>query len=305
VFELNPRQFGPEDIGFAESISHLLAATMARIHAEDEVARLRQLTQSVLDTVDSLVINLDVRGNLCRMNSTVEKLLGFSLSEVEGKPFATTLLAPSAVEAFATLFREALAGTAPRAGNLELLAKDGTAFLAHFQATLLAEAGGKRPGGILLSGVGRTPSTPPSGPVLREGGQEPEKPAETIPSRCPSADARETSYPFEPIGAFSKGPEMRSSPRRTYQYRQVVAPLFGDKLPAKSHFFEVICQDISAGGFSFHLDMRPEFTRVVVGLGQLPRLTFFTADIVRVVEDEVDGRAQFLVGCRFTGRIEK
>jgi hypothetical protein len=98
---------------------------------------------------------------------------------------------------------------------------------------------------------------------------------------------------------------MRSSPRRTYQYRQLIAPLIGDRLPARNRFFEAVCEDISAGGISFYLDTPPDFKRVVVGLGQAPQLTFFTATIARVAETEFEGRRQFLVGCRFTGRIRR
>ncbi len=302
VFSLEHRQFDADDSGFAESISHLLAATIARVHAENEMARQKELAQSVLDSVDSLVITLDDQERLLRMNGATEYLLGFSLAEVAGKTFASTMLAPKAVEPFAVFFREAINEGESRGLEVELIAKDGSPRMVRLRGTRLAEQTRSRPT-VLLCGVDRTEIARLAGELLRAREQLAGN-GNADPGDSRSA-SQEGSLPFQPTGELVKGHEMRSSPRRTYQYRQLIAPLIGDRLPPRNRFFEVVCEDISAGGIAFYLDTPPDFKRVVVGLGQAPQLTFFTANIARVTEKEVDGRRQFLVGCRFTGRIRR
>lgn len=304
VYCPDQRKFDTEDVGFAESISYLLAATIARVHAEDELSQQRQLAQSVLDSVDSLVITLDSQGSVLRMNGASEQLLGFSLAELGGKPWSAMLLNPHDAERFTAFFREALAGQEPRGFDVELLTKDGNTRSVRLRATLLAKQPHGRPT-VVLSGVDRTEinrlaealhnNRPQSEPAMAN-------PADSSPGGVAAAEA---VSPFQSVGQPGWGNEMRSSPRRFYQYRQLIAPLIGDRLPARNRFFEVICEDISAGGISFYLDTPPDFKRVVVGLGQPPRLSLFTAEIVRVAQNEIDGRRQFLVGCRFTGRIRK
>ncbi len=305
VYSPTRRQFDADDAGFAESISHLLAATIARVHAEEEMAKQKVLAQSVLDAVESLVITLDHQGRLLRMNEASERLLGFPLSEVAGKAFVATLLTPKAVEPFTAFFREAVAGRDPRGFDTELIAKDGASCTVRLRGTRLTEPTGGRPS-ILLCGVDRTELTRLAAELVKTRARTPQAVAEGDASETEHGGEVRGTTPFQPTGEPAQtGHEMRSSPRRTYQYRQLIAPLLGDRLPARNRFFEVVCEDISAGGISFYLDTPPDFKRVVVGLGQAPQLTFFTADIARVAEKEVDGRRQFLVGCRFTGRIRR
>ncbi|MDZ7619253.1 MAG: PAS domain S-box protein [Patescibacteria group bacterium] len=302
VFSQERRQFDTDDSGFAESISHLLAATIARVHAEEEMSRQTELAQSVLDAVDSLVITLDDRGHLLRMNGATERILGFTLAEVLGKAFTSRLLAPKAVEPFLTFFRNAMSEGESRGFEVELIAKDGSPRLVRFRGTRLMEQTRNRPT-ILLSGVDRTEVARLARELLKARDQlSKAEPVDLDGSALPTEGI---GLPFQTTGELIEGHEMRSSPRRTYQYRQLIAPLIGDQLPPRNRFFEVVCEDISAGGIAFYLDTPPDFKRVVVGLGQSPQLTFFTATIARVAEKEVDGRRQFLVGCRFTGRIRR
>ncbi len=301
VYCREPRHFEADDRGFAESISHLLAATIARVQAEDELAQQRRLARSVLDSVDSLVLTLDREGRMLGINGATEQLLEFSPAELEGKPLVGALLSPKTAEPFAAFLRDVLAGKQPRGFDVELIAKDGQPRMARLRGTLLEEPSGNRTT-VLLTGVDRTEIARLADELLRAGNRDRSEPCE-LDAAGPASP--ETPAPFQPLHRPAQGHEMRSSPRRTYQYRQLIAPLIGDRLPARNRFFEVVCEDISAGGIAFYLDARPDFKRVVVGLGQPPRLTFFTAEIVRLSETDANGRPQFLVGCRFTGRIRK
>ena len=100
------------------------------------------------------------------------------------------------------------------------------------------------------------------------------------------------------------GKELRASPRRFFQYRQMIAPVSDNAMPAAADFFEVDCCDISAGGLSFYLDRVPEFDKLIVALGKPPAVTHFAAQVARYVEKVNEGRRQYLVGCRFLGRAQ-
>jgi hypothetical protein len=108
--------------------------------------------------------------------------------------------------------------------------------------------------------------------------------------------------PFESRSGV-KTTEMRSSPRRPYEYQQSIAPMYGGCIPSRKDFVPVECRDISAGGLAFYLSGRPDFDRLVVALGRHPNQTFFTARVVRTEPTERDGHRQYLIGCRFSGRI--
>jgi hypothetical protein len=129
-------------------------------------------------------------------------------------------------------------------------------------------------------------------------GQTPMQP-ETGPSEEEEADA---AQPFQRLPTQS-GKERRSSPRRDYPYYQRIAPCHDGAIPRPADFFDVVCRDISAGGFSFLLDEPPGFTDLVVALGRPPHLTHFVAQVRRVIQTEAEGRRQFLVGCQFRGRL--
>ena len=97
--------------------------------------------------------------------------------------------------------------------------------------------------------------------------------------------------------------DLRGSPREHYSYRQMIAPMFDGRIPPPDRFFEVVCGDISTGGFSFYLGCRPEFEHLVVALGPRCDLTHLAARVVYVDEVHQDGGMLYRVGCCFTDRV--
>ena len=83
----------------------------------------------------------------------------------------------------------------------------------------------------------------------------------------------------------------------------MLAPYDGRNLPVQADFRQVQCHDISPRGFFFFLPERPDYEHLVVALGAVP-FTFFSAQIMHAKETVHGSIAQFLVGCRFTDRIE-
>jgi hypothetical protein len=102
---------------------------------------------------------------------------------------------------------------------------------------------------------------------------------------------------------LSEESNRRGRERRSYRCIQRLAPCTGDQVPAMSEFREVVCQDLSAGGFSYLCSTPPEADTLAVELGKAPVLIYVTACVVHVSEVRSGGERQFLVGCRFTGRL--
>jgi len=97
--------------------------------------------------------------------------------------------------------------------------------------------------------------------------------------------------------------ERRGGDRRPYECLQLVAPYRDEKLPDQSQFIRVQCQDLSAGGFSYLVPEAPDYQHLIVALGAVP-FTFLIAQVMRHATVVHGDASEFLVGCRFTGRIE-
>ena len=97
--------------------------------------------------------------------------------------------------------------------------------------------------------------------------------------------------------------EQRSSDRNSYAYCQMIAPIFGDRLPTEIEFFEVECDDICTGGFAFFADGRPPFETLIIRLGRAPALKHIRARVQNVTEVDHRGTSAYRVGCRFVDQI--
>lgn len=110
--------------------------------------------------------------------------------------------------------------------------------------------------------------------------------------------------PCDAENAVPNGANRRVAARRSFDYRQFVAPYNGGSLPSKATFREVTCQDISATGFSFYSSQLPDFDGLVVALGVAPNLTYMTARIVNRSQVADDPAPMYRIGCRFSGRVQ-
>ncbi|HVX12811.1 MAG TPA: PilZ domain-containing protein [Pirellulales bacterium] len=99
--------------------------------------------------------------------------------------------------------------------------------------------------------------------------------------------------------------DRRAGDRSAYRCVQRIAPLIGEQVPPLADFYEVKCQDLSPGGFSFTCDTPPDYENYAVELGKSPVLIYVTARVVHVSELRQAQRVQFLAGCRFTGRLRE
>jgi len=130
---------------------------------------------------------------------------------------------------------------------------------------------------------------------------QPIAPQDSFDDRAADGDA---GSPEEAMADATPASNRRRAARRSFDYRQFVAPYNGGSLPSKATFREVACQDISATGFSFYSSQLPDFDSLVVALGVAPNLTYMSARIVNRAQVADDPAPMYRIGCRFSGRVQ-
>ncbi len=277
LYRCRGKCFASDDIRFAETMAHLLMAAAARVKTEQELAERKASSGAVLALVESPLIVLDSQANIVEMNSAASQRAGREVAELRGRPFAASMLASEDASALGAILQS---GRALRA-------------TCQFDATLLTKSGKRRPMTWTVRGFETNSTRGPAYAVL------------AVERASPGEDAASASSQPEPAAQAGRRrrADLRRSPRKSFEYRQRIAPVIGGILPTRKSFVEVDCRDISAGGISFYLDHSPNFQGLVVALGQASSERFLAARVVRVVREEVEGRLRYCVGCRFTGRV--
>ncbi len=313
IYRKTEREFTDDDVRFTETIAHLLTSSIARIQVEEELAQERRSATVVLETIDSLVMTLDDDGQILTMNQACQRVTRFHPKEVVGKQFWNILVTPEERDLVRGIFRSSRRDGSPCQFEGTILAKDGTRKTVAWAVQVIDEGGGRL---TILSGVDRTDQI-----ALETELQQVKEKSERAFGKLKElqaagdSDASETTDRQTPgatgarAGAYQAvdkktGKERRKSPRRTYRYPQKIAPMHGCAVPSPGQFFNVECRDISAGGVSFFLPTPPDFETLVVELGKKPTERYYTARVARVEEVQCDGKKEYMVGCRFTGRIQ-
>lgn len=327
VYRTRPTPFDLDDARFAETIAHLLSSSIARIKLEDELHEHREVHGAVGDAADRIVLALDAGGRVTDMNPTSEKLTKFSLDEARQRPFWNLFIDPEDQELIAGIFRNARTSNVPNEFEGDLIAKDGTRRRVAWSLKVMCTGEVQS---LVLTGVDRTApvqtqqATPTTESLaertaraLRELSDKlnevtADAGGNSSTAAAPSDAAHGAGVPeppplsLQPLGAGPAtggfGIDKRRSVRREYPYRQWIAPLIDGRIPSRREFFEVRCKDISGSGIAFFLNFLPEFENLVVGLGRLPALNYFTARVMRVARVEEEGRVSYLVGCRFLAK---
>jgi hypothetical protein len=98
--------------------------------------------------------------------------------------------------------------------------------------------------------------------------------------------------------------ERRERTRRGFPRTQMVAPYVEGRTPVSGDFAAVRFRDISEQGFSYVSSKPPEYDAVVVVLGEPPAATYLTAVVCHCTSAGTQAKPRYIVGCRFTGRIE-
>jgi len=302
-----PRAFSMDDLPFAETVAHLVATTLARTEAETSLARERRFASSVIDTVDALVLLLDKRGHVVRMNRVCEQITGFTVLEIQNRPAWNLLSAPGQAGAFQRALEKINAGESTVEFESSLLTKRSERRQIAWTASSMPDREGTT--NILLTGLDITAQRQAE-EAARRAEETAQKAKETVArvlqgklveDLSGTEDAAASPFGRLPVPA---GGERRRHPRRAYSYVQKIAPITGDGFPPRESFYEVQCHDISAGGFSFYADTPLVADALVVALGTPPKLTYLVAQVAHLTRIERDGRKVFLIGCNYTDRAE-
>ena len=322
VYSKSPRQFTADDVRFAETIAHLLTSSVARLKVEEELREYRVVTSMIMEMVDGLVLTLDPEGVVAEINHALQQASGKSPAEVRGRFFWDIFMPPEEVEFVRKIFRSTLRDKGACEFESNMQTKQGACRRIGWTLKVMPGLSGQIHS-VMLIGFDRTEQVETEKELQRlreaaeratkalaeyrsaaEMGSQADGQPDAAKEAAPAANGPgETGpLPFQPVGA-KHSKDLRTSPRRNYQYRQTVAPMFGRELPPQTKFFEVECKDISAGGIAFYLDRPPDFENVVVALGRPPAQTHFTARVVRIATLRRDGKRCYLIGCRFTGRV--
>jgi PAS domain S-box-containing protein len=94
----------------------------------------RNFADSLMDMAQVMVLVLDRQGRINRLNSAGERLTGYSLAQVQGRPFWEIFPAPEAVDATQEAFYHLTAGDLHQTYETDWVAKDGARRLIAWSA---------------------------------------------------------------------------------------------------------------------------------------------------------------------------
>jgi len=317
------RQFDTEDVLFVESVAHLITTTIARVRTEKTLAEERQLFHEVLQAADKMVLVLDVQGRVVRANRACEEVTALSADAIKGRPIWDVFDVPEEMDLFYATLGKLRQGMSPIKHESLVRCKNADRRRIAWSYAAVHRADGSIES-IVASGSDAAAKRRPS------------QPAHSVGDRGSPTDATTAEVPASPFGGTRESPppknqddfamaeaeaedrmvpgaglppglvtsDRRRAPRRSYRYRQLIAPVVDDTLPDRHEFTEVECNDIAVGGFSFLSSKPPQSDTLVVALGAPHRLIYLTAQIVHINRVRRDGRWNYLVGCCYTGRAQ-
>ena len=284
-----------------------------------------------METLDSIVLVMSPNGRIIRVNRAFELITGFTVAEVQDRPIWNFLLAHDEVPLVQTALHTVATTTKLVEQENYVVTKRGERRRIRWSyAVLSRSAAGVNT--LIATGSDITPQreaepdassetarkkaqTQLKGILSIVGGDDSaitpdESPAVAMPALPPAAmnfPVRAATAPgpspFQPLPAEGMA-DRRRRPRHSFSYCQRIAPMEGDKLPPSSMFRVVQCHDISAGGFAFTSPTKPAHDEYVVVLGSAPVLIYVKVCVAHITPTKMDGRDAYLVGCKYTGRVD-
>lgn len=276
-----PREFGVGDAVFLNSVACLLADSFAHAIAAPSHTELIAATDDQLDRLRWLVVSIDPHGKIIGANQACEKSVGVARNDLRGHDFFERLIAVGDRDRMRETLKLALAGTEAPAELSALGSSRGQSKQIDWRFKT-----SRRPAGdeSRLFAIGSDVTARCELYRLLQASHE-----ESL------ASAKRLSAP--------RGAERRQHPRTAFPHTQLIAASCDGRLPENTEFREVRCRDISAEGFSFlwPTPWRPDELLVTFDSGrQFAHLLAIVAHNTRI---DIDGLNEYVVGCRFVGRI--
>ena len=311
VYSARARSFAENELSFAETLGHLLTLTLARFDAEASTTRQSQTLEALCEATSEIVMLLDDKGNVEQLNPTAQVITGYAGQELEGRPIWIALATTSEASSLKQAIEQARKIKRRVYHEGPMLRKDGQSRgLVWTIAAALDECDTvsgfvvtAREAGDASKSTADAPKQPLAAELKTQSTPPTAGHANSI--RQPRPAKLWNGQPDQSAEGAPTGRDKRLSPRREYTWTQMIALRDGDRSPRADQFFAVQCRDISAGGLSFILDSQPQYKHIVVELGTAPHTIHMGAEIVRVVPTKEDGEPRYLIGCRFSGRMER
>ena len=284
----------------------------------------RRFTDAELEILDALMrlladgmnpepemeisVKLSPTGAVEEIDAACRSVTGFELDEVQEKPLWETLLPASKAEEIRSALGDLRQGQAAAHVEGPLFTRDGGECRAAWTFTIV-----QQPDGRVQSVVGTGVVTPEC-PLIQPAPVSAK--ALEMQSLLTEAEIFVRRGRLPPPALLEKmlklqqdderpalADPVREGFRRPYPYVQRLAAWGGGRLPRRRDFFEVQCCDIAATGFSFYIDRRPRFKRIVVAVGPEESPVYLVADVRHVTAGKGEHRGSYLVGCEFRGRV--
>ena len=303
-----PHKFQAEDVLLLDAIAGVAAVSIAKKRMETELNRQKLVRNTILETLDAIVLELTPEGRILNFNRACQILTGFAAKEVQDRHLWSAFLAPEEVAIVQSAFNKLKRKKVSVSFESYLLTKQGDRRRVSWSFSPLTISDGKIET-LIGTGVDISNQLELQEKLHRSesANNEAKKSLDVLMAKIESGDLvfrAQESQPFSEL-KDNKYQERRAKPRRAYPYIQMVGPVYNNQLPTKDEFQPMRCKDIAAGGFSFLCARKPTYEKCVVAFGVAPSLTYLMARVVHSREVSLDtGDTMFVVGCQYTGRVE-
>lgn len=290
-FSPEQRQLSKDNIIFLQSIALFLGPARAHQLTEKSLAEHKRVLSSAIDSLEAMVLLLNIDGGILQINRTCQATGGFTLSELRGRRIWSAFWKPCESEGAESVLGELRAGARKVKREAFFVDKQGAERRVSWTFAKLHDGDSTGPA-ILATGIDITVQYT----SLKELEQM---------NRSKALDVASSSSQWLMPDDLKLGetPDRRRHDRRPFQCIQMVAPCLEGKLPKLSHFRDVRCYDISPGGFSFLLGTRPSFEDLVAAFGANNSRLYLRARVRHVTPITFENRKVLLVGCEYVGRV--
>lgn len=123
--------------GWGDVLAVLVRDVTGERQTELELARQRDFVQALFDSTDILLAVVDESGRIVRWNQAFERMTGFHISEVAGRPFQSALLTPQCRARGESLLRRVASTGLPQRERLEIAGRNSEIFHVAWSAAPL------------------------------------------------------------------------------------------------------------------------------------------------------------------------
>ena len=295
VFSANRRDLTKEDVLFLQSVTLLLGPTRAHQKTERTLAEHSRFLSSAIDALDAMVVLLDVNGSVLQINRACQLWGGFTTNQLRGRTLWSAFFLPNAEATVRALIQDVGSDLGQRRIDAFFMSKHGEQRRVNWTIARLPNGSGDAT--FLATGIDITEQYTALVKLeeieAKMAGAAEKQLASTMPKS-------ETSTQGD---SDASACERRKHDRRPYACVQLIAPCMEGKLPDRRAFREVRCHDISPRGFSFLVEVKPDFDELVVAFGSAQSQLFLRAKVKHISLFGQDGRNLLKVGCEYLGRV--